>query len=257
MSRPPAQVLLGIVCCAAIVGCGSAKQSSDIAHVRQFEPPTTPTAQQCDARALATSTPADHLAPSAGTYRYRLQGTKTTIGSRRTVHQLPTTMPAIVTPVIRAGRLLCFRLQRRLSPNLVQTATLVVRGGALYASEVRLETANGTTSLRPQPALLAVSAGDLDWSGAFTGQARGQYVGHLLGRRTVMVGTNAVRAIGVAATSSFAGDVTGTQRSQQWFSIARHLLVREKTVQQWQFGVDNLRIDYSAQLLSLQPGGPR
>jgi len=254
MPRPRAVGLIfGIVGCVGVVGCGDAKQSSDIARVPQFQPPTVPTARQCGAKALATSTPAEHLAPRAGRYRYRLKGTKTIIGNHRRVQGLPRTMPTIVTPIVRVGHLVCFRLQRQLSPNLFQTATLVVRGGALYASEVQLETANGATALRPRPALLAISAEDLDWSGVFSGQARGRYVGHLIGRRNMRVGGKSIRVVGVETTSAFAGDVTGTQRTEQWFAIARSLLVRERTMQQWRFGVDNLRIDYSAQLLSLQP----
>jgi hypothetical protein len=245
-------LLIAAALCVGIAGCGTSDSASDPVAGKAIARPSAPKAGDCAARELATGEHSRQLAPKPATYDYRLRGKETVLGERHAIYDLPRSMPMIVTPSTRVGNLRCFRVQRRIRNSVVETSTFAGRGDAVYLTKLELETDTSSETLVPRPAVLAISPDDVEWSGAFAGPTRGRYRGELLGRRTIRVDGRAVRAIGIALDSSFAGKVTGTQRSQQWFSLDRHLVLRERR----RFGQENLRTTYSTRLVS-DPGSAR
>lgn len=236
--------------CLGAIGCGASESSSDPVARHAIAKPSAPSAGDCAARALDTAERSRPLAPAAGTYEYGLRGSEVVVGERREVYDLPRSMPMIVTRATKLGNLRCFRVQRRIRSSVVETSTFASRGDAVYLTKLQLETDRSSETLVPRPPVLAISPDDVEWSGAFAGPTRGRYRGELLGRRTIRVDGRPVRAIGIALDSSFAGEVTGTQRSEQWFSVDRHLVLRGRHQERRRFGQDDLRMTYSTRLTS-------
>jgi hypothetical protein len=252
VSRTKLSLLMPIVGALWIAagGCGGSEGSSDPVASQAIPRPTAPSAEDCAARELATDERARPLAPKPATYDYRLRGKEAVLGGQREIYDLPRSMPMIVTPSTRVGNLRCFRVQRRIRSSVVETSTFASRGDAVYLTKLQLQTETSSETLVPRPAVLAISPDDVEWSGSFAGPTRGRYRGELLGRRTIRVDGRPVRAIGIALDSSFAGEVTGTQRSEQWFSLDRHLVLRGRHDERRRFGQENLRTTYSTRLVS-------
>jgi hypothetical protein len=234
--------------CMGAAGCGASDSSGDPVAGGAIARPTAPSAGDCAARELASGERSRPLAPAPGTYEYGLRGNETVVGEQREVYDLPRSMPMIVTPATKVSGLRCFRVQRRIRRTVVETSTFASRGEAVYLTKLELETDRSSETLVPRPPVLAISPDDVEWSGAFAGPTRGRYRGELLGRRTIRVGGRPVRAIGIALDSSFAGEVTGTQRSEQWFSVDRHLVLRGRHDERRRFGQDDLRMKYTTRL---------
>lgn len=228
-----------------ISGCGQGPEQQGDAAIAPPPAPTRPVPEQCALGGQWTAASVRSAAPKPGAYRYDLRGRERVDGGEGW-RDLPESMTVFISPAVRQGNRICFSLQRRLRLGLTDTATFVRAGDALFLTELVLEAEDGGTRLRPRPPILAVSPDDVDWRGAFTGLTRGQYVGHALGRRRGILAKRGVTLVGVAITSSYAGDITGTQRSRQWFSDGRAVLAEEQT----RYDLNGRQVEYRSALVS-------
>jgi hypothetical protein len=205
--------------------------------------------------------------PPAGTYRYRTTGTVTASGERTRTRRVDEATRIVVTAARTAGNISCFRVQRRYAGGVGETATVALRGGDAYSTEFRFEDEESTFSVRPDRPVRSAQSDALDWQGQFTattsgtldgveyeGPARGRYAAHVVGRRTMRVGGEPVRVVGVEARASFAGeDVSGTDRSMRWISVDENVLVAEAVEQVRRGGGRTVRLSYRSRLERLRP----
>jgi hypothetical protein len=255
-SLAPFAVLLA----AAIVvgGCGSDEEAPE-RPIRLVQPPTPPGADDCASPSLATRQRPDELAPEAGTYRYETDGILSTLRDGRVTdrRQLPGTTPVIVTEARRVDALRCFRVQRRLTDSLADTATVVIVGSDVYIARLELQAGGDLIEVVPRPPIRSLAADELEWAGSFAGPTRGVYEASILGRRTMRVGGARVRAVGIEIRLSYAGDVRGRERSRAWFSLRENLALTEQVERERDFGLERQRLDYRSKLVSLTPGKAR
>jgi hypothetical protein len=239
-------------CALALGSCGGGGDGKGAAGERsalELQPPEAPPPGRCSERRLATRRAPDaSLRPAPGRYRYRVNGTRTIAEKKRRTARLGSPMTLTATPATRVGRLVCFRLQRRYTPTLGETATFVVRGSTLYMTELELQAGGQRTTIRPEPPVVALAPSELEWSGAFQGETRGRYSAQVVGRRTFRTGGSTERAVGVEFRLSAAGAVKGQERSVRWFAVERGLVLAERVEQSRRLGLDETKLKYSARL---------
>jgi hypothetical protein len=210
--------------------------------------PQRPTAADCDASQLRTTVHAGDLIPPSGGFAYRVQGKRQVLGAAGGETSLPARTQFSVGPVLRAGKLACFAVQRRYTPEFVDTGTFVVRGSDVYLTKLDIFGAGNRVSIAPSPPVKTLDGASLSWSGSFGGPTRGQFSGTTLGRRTIRLGGQRVHAIGVELRLAFAGDVQGTARTETWLSLKRNVVLSERAIQDRTIGGDHVKLDYTATL---------
>lgn len=205
--------------------------------------------------------------PPPGTYRYRTTGTVVSTGDENRTRRVDDSTQIVVTDPRSSGNVRCFRLQRRFLDGVGETATLAIRGGDVYATEFRFEDRTSEFVIQPQQPVRSVEADALEWEGQFAatasgtldgvdyeGPARGRYAASVVGRRQMEVRGEAVRVVGVEVRASFAGeDISGTDRSTRWVSVADNLLVAEDVEQVRSGGGQTVRLKYRSRLERLRP----
>lgn len=232
-----------------LAGCGDSDEREPRGEpTAQLRPPTVPAAADCAQEALRTDTAAGEGAPPAGRHRYTVRGERQTLGSAGGTTALPERAEFEVTEARTIGNLICYRVQRRYTPQLADEATLVVRGGDVYLAKLTSYVAGRALEVNPDPPVKAIDGDDLEWSGTFEGPTRGSYAATNLGRRAVSAGGRRQRAIGIELRVSFTGEVDGTLHSQTWLSIDDFLPLVEETRQDRTLGGDRTRLDYTARL---------
>ncbi len=232
----------------AVSACGSSDEDPAPGARDVLTPPAR---ADCSADRLATSATPDDLAPRAGTYRYRLAGSRQLTGERSA--KLTGDMTLTATPSRRFGNVTCFRLRRALARDVVETATLAVRGNKLYITQAQSAVGGQQTLLAPDPPILAADPDRLSWTGTFSGATSGRYSAEVVGRRRFEVGGRSVRAVGVRLTLALRGELEGSERSLQWLATGSNLVLREEVAKRRAFGVDELRLDYRAGLRAVTP----
>jgi hypothetical protein len=220
--------------------------------------PEPPDAERCAAEALRTSVRPGALVPGAGTYEVAVRGTSTLIeaGGQSRPEALPRRGKVVVTPARSFGNVRCFTTQTIRGP-LRTDATFAVRGEDIYLTASEFDNGASRTSVAPSPPILAVRGGELEWSGTFSGPTRGTYRASAIGRRTMTVGGERVRVVGISSQTSFDGEQRGTDDSTRWVSLRDNLVVLEEAASEISSGGDRLRLRARTQLLSLRPSsGP-
>ena len=241
-------------CGLALTGCGGGASQEPARDAMRLAPPPPPPEAACATGELATERKPDRaLVPAPGRYRYRAAGSRTLSGAETRRTPIAREIEVVATPATRAGRLLCFRVQRRYSASLGETATLVVRGPWLYLTELVVHAGAQRSAIRPRPPVLAVAAGELEWRGTFGGPTRGRYSARVLGRRTLIVDGERRRAVGVEFSMAASGRVNGAERSVRWFGVDGGPVLAERTSQRRRLGLDRVSLDTDARLLSLEP----
>jgi hypothetical protein len=236
---------------ALVAGCGSSSSDSGAAASdSSLKPPTTPTAADCQAQALATSAKPETLVPAPGTYTYAVKGTRREQSSSGVPTKLAPTAETITTPSIKAGNLRCWRAQRRYTPKIADTYTFVVRGGDVYIAGIDFYTAGRAFHVVPKPPIKGVDASNLNWQGSFSGPTNGQYAGSAIGRKTVDAVGGRQRALGVELRLSFGGQVQGTTRQDNFVSLDKGLLLSEDVTQDRTIGGQPVRLAYKSRLKS-------
>ena len=251
--RRAVALLLLVLCAALALACGGDDGGTSEPNALEVAPPEPPDAAACGSGQLTTTRRADSsLRPTPGTYRYRSRGTRAT-GKGAAREPLTSAITLTATGATRVDGLLCFRLQRRYTRTLGETATFAVRGPTLYLTELALQAGGQRTSIRPRPPMVALDQNEVEWNGSFGGETRGRYSARVIGRRTFTVGGTRHRAIGVEFSLTATGKVTGSERSVRWFALDRSLVLAERVRQTRRFGVDRSALAYGAQLLSPDP----
>lgn len=255
MNRARTAAVMAIAIAIVVAGCGDSDDTSTDARAPAVEPPSIPDARACDAQELATAVRPDRLVPASGTYRYQTKGTRTVSSSdgEPDVKQLPAQTEVVITPAKSFGGLRCFRVQRKLTKTIADTATLVVRGSDLYLTEVLFETNGQRDIVRPRPPVHSLDPDETEWAGAFRGATSGSYRATSLGRRQMRVADRRARALGVQLQLSLAGDVEATEVSTRWLLPSRNLNLSERVLQKRDFGLDRITLRYSSTLESLNP----
>jgi hypothetical protein len=248
-------IAIGIVLVVAIAlaGCGSGSSaSSSDAGAVLLRGPGTPNQRDCSVAALHTNIAAQDLSPAPGTYLYKVKGTRSLSGGTKSVKPLPPVVRVIVTPISRYGKLVCFRMQRRYTAALGDTATFVVRGSDVYLTHLILQSGGEITEIHPTPPVRSLAGSDLNWSGSFSGDTQGQFAGDVVGRRTLpLPGGGKAKAIGIQLRVSFAGQTRGTLNTTQWLSASRNFVLGEKVDLNRSFGLDHEHLQFQSQLQSL------
>ena len=249
MSRRLSSALLGL---ALIVGgCGGGDRGASTPRDRAPARLLTPQRADCAADRLATRRRPDDGVPRAGSYRYRVSGTRRIAGEPP--KPLRSDMIVEVTPALRIGTLRCYRVRRTLLKGVSETATLVVRGHRLYLTEGESIFGGQRTHSRPDPPVLVLDPDVTTLSGSFVGPTSGRYKAEYIGRRYFHIAGRRVRAGGGRLTLASTGEQVGTQRSTQWLDPRSKLVVLEVVKQHRTFGVDELFLDYRAQPRRLTP----
>lgn len=234
-----------------LAGCGGAHRKARGVPNPAASALLTPQRADCAADRLATSHQPQDRVPKPGTYRYRLTGTQRLVGAGP--RTLRGDMTVTVTAALHLNRLRCYRVRRALANDIADTATLVVRGNRVYITQLQSTLGGQQTLLMPDPPVLALDPDRLRWEGTFSGVSSGRYRAEPVGRRRFDIGGRPVRALGVRFTLVSTGEVSGTQRSLQWFDPRSNLVVREEVEQRRSFGVDELLLDYRARARALTP----
>ena len=235
----------------ALYGCGDDEQPE--AKEITLPKPDKPTAAQCDSALTATRAP-EVRPTSPGTYEYKTKGKRELIGEKRRVKKLPVRTEMIVSPARMVDKVWCYVTQRKYEKDLGDTATILIRGSDIYLHKLRFQSGGYIKKLSPQQPLLMLSGTELDWSGVFRGRTAGRYAAEIIGRKTMKVGSRKVKVVGVESRTSYGGDIEGYERSTRWIAVDRKVVVSENVVQQRKFGLDKLRLSYTANLVSLKPG---
>lgn len=213
--------------------------------------PSPPDAATCAATALKTDYRPDDLAPDSGTYSYSVTGSRKVLGAGGFTKPLPARSQFIVTPAEDFGNIRCFTVQRRYAESLADTATFAIRGGDVYLTKLDAQSGGQFTTIEPVPPALSLDGDEPEWSGDFRGATSSRYRGEVIGRRRLKVGGRRVAAIGIKAEFSFAGELTGYERSVRWISTRDNLVLTERVLQQRDYGVDKIRLTYTARLKSM------
>jgi hypothetical protein len=239
----------------AIAGCGSGSNASTSEHgAVLLRGPGTPSKRDCSVSSLRTNVSAQNLAPAPGSYSYKVKGTRSLSGGTKSAKRLPPVLSVIVTPSRRYGELVCFRVQRRYTTALGDTATFAVRGSDVYLTHLTLQSGGEITEIHPAPPVRSLAGNDLNWSGTFSGNTQGQFAGNVIGRRSLpLPGGGRDRAIGIQLRVSFAGQTRGTLDTTQWLSASRNFVLAEKVDLNRTFGLDHEHLHFQSHLQSL-PG---
>ncbi len=190
-----------------------------------------------------------------GVYRYRTRGYSGVPDEAVRARSLPGTTELIATRSRRFGDLVCFRLQKRYSPDLANTETYVIRGDELFLVGLRVDVLGQSQEVRPAPAVLFGNGTGTRWSGQFNGKTSGSYDVTALGERSYRLGGRRLRVTGLRSTVSYRGEVSGAQTMTAWVSLGRRLVVAEKVVLRERLGVSDLRLRLRRQLISVDPSG--
>lgn len=256
MNFPRASFLAigGIALTAAAVGCGSASTASDSGPGRVLlRVPTAPNQRDCRVADLRTDVGAQNLAPDPGTYSYKVQGTRSLKGGgTNSVKRLPAVVKVIVTPTRDYGKVVCFRVQRRYTAALGDTATFAVRGSDVYLTDLTLQSGGEITVIDPSPPVLSLAGNQVTWSGTFSGETNGQFAGDLVGRRSLpLPNGQKVQAIGIQLRVSFSGQTRGTLNTTQWLSASHNFVLGETLDLNRSFGLDHEHLQFQSHLQSL------
>lgn len=243
-----AVLLLGVI---GLAGCGGEGRKKAPAQIKLARP-AEPSASDCG-KGLSNTSERPERPATPGTYSYSTEGEKALIGAKRHVSKLPAQTEVIVTPARKLGNILCYVTQRRYGPSLGDTATLLVRGKDVYLRGMRFQSGGYIKTLAPRQPLLSLSGSELDWSGSFNGPTSGRYAAEVIGRKQIKVGPKPVRAVGIKARISYAGEIEGWERSTSWVAIDHNLMVAESVEKERKFGLDKLRLEYESKLQSLGP----
>ncbi len=235
----------------ALSGCGNGDKPK--AKEIKLPRPGKPTAAQCGSALTATTAP--ELRPaSPGTYKYKTKGKREMIGEKRRVSKLPARTEIIITPARMVDNVWCYVTQRKYEKDLGDTVTFLIRGSDMYLQKMRFQSGGYIKKLTPKQPLLMLSGTEIDWSGVFRGRTSGRYAAEIIGRKSMKVGSRKVKVVGVKTRISYGGDIEGWERSTRWIAVDRNVVVSENVVQQRKFGLDKLRLSYTARLVSLKPG---
>ncbi|HEX8743551.1 MAG TPA: hypothetical protein VF712_10485 [Thermoleophilaceae bacterium] len=208
--------------------------------------PTTPAESDCATARLRTSVAPDDLVTPPGRYRYRTAGTKRVEG--QSAQRLPGASQTLVTRPRSAGQLRCFRVQRRYGAGLVDTATFVVRGGDVYATQLEAAAGGDLLEIRPEPPIRVLADGETEWGGAFGGATSGRYVAQVIGQRTFRVDGASVKAVGIDVRTSFQGELEGSEHSVRWVALDGNVVVEEEVEQRRDFGLDRVVMRHRSRL---------
>jgi hypothetical protein len=242
----------------ALASCGGSSSHQGTSFV--IEPPSRPSARECgvgvappksDARSGKRSHAAS--APTPGVYRYGLSGTETVTGAALRARDLPIHAEMLVSPARQIGRLSCFRIQRRLGPEIANTDTYVVRGGNIYLVGLVIQALGETQRIQPDPAVLSATNSASEWSGQFGGRTIGSYSFSVRGKERFRVGHRRLRAVRVTSVVTYRGAFTGSQSGTTWLSVGHHVVLGEKVRSHQGFGVSTLRLRTQTHLKSLRP----
>lgn len=242
--------LLGAASMIAVAGCGEKEEPAPAAGGISVQDPQGPDARTCAAGALKTGVKASEAPPPAGDFKYRVKGTRQVLGPDGFSKPLPAISTYIVTNAEPFGNIECFVVQRRFTSAMADTGVFAIRGSDVYLTDLESQNGGELISVTPSPPVLSVSGSDTEWSGEFSGATSASYRGEIVGRRWILVGGDKERAVGIRSEIAFAGDLTGTERSVRWFSLKDNLILAETVRQQRTFGLDKVRLEYSARLKS-------
>lgn len=192
-------------------------------------------------------------APAPGTYSYETRGTEAVPGESR--RPLPATTKVSVTPSRRSGGLSCVGFVRRWSDRTTTSEVYVLRGEDVYVTAIGLDTPNQVESVAPRPAILALSGSGTAWKGAFAGDTTGSYEMEIIGRRTVRVGGESVRAVGIETRARYSGDAAGSRRTTSWLALDRALVLSEEGDSSLRVGGGDEKLSYTTKLTSLEASG--
>lgn len=244
--REAAVAIATLAAAAALGGCGDDDEGgAPAATDAELKPPTKPAAADCATETLATRAKPDDIVPRPGRYRYETTGTRRVLGSEGSTSRLPRETETIVTPVLEAGSLRCFRVQRRYNRQLGDTGTFVVRGGDLWLTHAASVAGGQLLDLRPNPPIRSVPGDAPAWRGTFRGPTSGRYAGEVLGRREI----RGEPAIGLRLEIVSRGELEGTERSTRWISLERNLVLSETVLQQRKFGLDVAELRFESRLV--------
>jgi hypothetical protein len=246
-----------LLCCLFWVGgCGNLSHAEGEDAQRAAPMPHASTAAECARTNLSSRHPTMVGGPPPGRYVYQVRGTRTLVGQERERHSLPRRMVIVITSATPARGLLCFTLQRRFAPTLVETEWFVITPSALYVRRVFADALGSTMLLAPKQPFLVVSGRTRSWSARFSGRVRGRYWGRVVSRGRINVAGTSIRAAHVSFDIRFAGESTGAEHAEYWFSSDRNLLLREHMFERRRSGLDDLRFRYRA-ALQRAPTHPR
>lgn len=236
----------------ALAGCGGSKEPS-ASQALTLSSATPPTAQACGFNELGSSSTSSNNGtaspPLPGTYRYATSGSLTTSGQGQTVFPRQTT--AVATPSRRDGGLTCFGIEHRYAPNVDAVDVYLLRGGDIYIVAIGFNTPSDVETIRPRPAILALSATQTSWAGAFAGETTGSYSVTIVGRRPFEVGGRRVPAVGLLSRATYRGAASGTQTARTWLATDRSaMVVTEVGRSSLQYGE---QLTYRSTLLSAVP----
>lgn len=250
---------LGLVAAAAalVAGCGGGNGGSGggpSGASAVLKPPAKPTAADCRADVLRTNVKPSNLVPPPGNYTYSTNGTRQDVNGGAST-SLPTSSPLRISPSTRVGKVVCFRSQTVYTPKEADTVTFAVRGGDVYITAIDSFVAGQTPHLRPDPPIKAVDgSGAQQWSGRFGGPSSGQYAGSAIGRKSFTFQGRRQRAFGVELRFSFAGELRGTSRQDNYVSLKNGTVFQQVVQQDRDFGGESVRLRYKSTLKSFSGG---
>lgn len=189
------------------------------------------------------------LEPAApGVYRY------TTSGSA-SGDKLPATSTMTATPARKQGSIACIGTARKLSDRVTTGEVYLLRGEDIYAVALGASSPNLVETVRPRPAILAMSGTETSWTGEFSGPTTGTYTGEIIGRRSFRIDGRSVRAVGIESRANYRGEASGTRESEVWIQIDGSLVLQERTRSELRVGGTTEKLDYTVKLASLEPEG--
>jgi hypothetical protein len=243
---------------AALASCGGSDPQPQARF--RIEPPSRPAARECGLGAkpskVARKVPQGAKPvspPKSGIYRYRLVGTATVTGTATRARDLPANAQLLVSPARRIGKASCFRIQRRLGPEIANTDTYLIRGGEIYLVGLVIQALGETQRIHPDPAVLTATESGSEWSGQFGGRTAGSYRFSVGGNKRIRVGKKRVKAVQVTSSIAYRGAFDGMQTGTIWLSRGHQVVLSEKVRSRQGLGINTLRLRTSAQLRSLHP----
>jgi hypothetical protein len=235
---------LAALACVAALGCGSGspRKAPSSASVT-VAPPTRPTATECATGVKIlphSNVAAKALLPAAGRYQYTTRGTFQ-VGLAPAL-RLPTTTEIIVTPGQRVGNYICLRVQRRFGSANAATALVALHGTQQFALGAAVSIGRLRLTISPTKPIFAGNVGSLSSSGSYTavvhaegpagsfsGPVVATYAVDVIGIRRITASGTTFRVLGIQVRSAYSGQgVLGRQRSIEWISLQRRLLVAER-----------------------------
>jgi hypothetical protein len=243
MAQVMAAIAIGV-----LGGCGGGDSTADDAPATQrieLSAAAAPSQELCGFGELrgpeAKGAPGNDP-PAAGVYAYATAG-----------KGLPQRTESTVTPSTKQGGITCFGSDHRYTKTTRTADVYLLRGEDIYIVADGFDTPHFVQSVKPRPAILALSGTQQEWRGTFAGATSGTYSVEIVGRRTFTIGGKRVKAVGLSSRATFRGETTGTQRRTTWLATGRALVVRETGSSVLHFGGDVERLSYSDRLLSLEP----